>query len=240
MKNKLFCLTNNILYSCLFLLVACTACSRKDRVRGTQTQLLVVNASPNSGALELYQNLRQVGGGSFRYLNTPEWNSPVVFLADSGFQQYQVRRGNELVANYLLINTGTANSIWMFDTVAAGRFRCILLEDKLDTPGRAKAKIRLIHLSPDADTVQLLLNAATVAADWSYFSQDLVNSTSLDEFLVVDTGWVQFRVHQKRTLQVVKDQRLYLKPNGVYSLVLKGYLNRGGADSLSLTRIIHN
>jgi len=95
-------------------------------------------------------------------------------------------------------------------------------------------------LSPDADTVNLFFNAAVVDANWSYFSQELVNRTLLDEFFVVDTGAVQFRIRQKTSQQFVKGYQLHLQSNGVYTFVLKGYLNRSGPDSLSITRIIHN
>lgn len=225
---------------CSLLLLLFAAGCGKDRVRGTQTRLLVVNASPNAGSLDLLQNLRKIGTGSFPYLNIPEWRNPVLFEADSGFQNYQVLKGNTVVASFLRINTGTQNSLWMFDTIAADRFRYIVLQDRLDTPGRAKAKIRFLHLSPDADTVNLFFNAAVVDANWSYFSQELVNRTLLDEFFVVDTGAVQFRIRQKTSQQFVKAYQLHLQSNGVYTFVMKGYLNRSGSDSLSITRIIHN
>lgn len=224
---------------CALLLLLVAGCG-KDRVRGTQTQLLIVNASPNAGSLELQQNLRPLGTGSFGYLTGAEWQNPVYVNADSGFQNYQVRKGAATIANFLLINRGTRNSLWLYDTVTADRFRYLMLEDQLDTPGRTKAKIRFLHLSPDADTLNLLFNSAVVNADWSYFSQELVNRTPLAQFFVVDTGRVQFRIRQKETQSVLKEYSLQFTSNGVYTFVLKGYRNRLGADSLSLTRIIHN
>ncbi len=232
------------MYSGMYvLLFTCflPACKKKDMVRSTTANMMVINASPNAGNIELLQNLKPIGGVQFDYLKG--FNvSAVYYPVDSGFNNYKIKKGDVEVANLLLSNTSNNVSLWMYDSLSVSTVKYLLLNDNLDTPGRAKAKVRYIFLSPDmdtvnvtrADTVSLYLNA-------SYYKTQLqVDNGDLAAFVPVDTGNAVIKFVPVNTSSAIKTYQHYFSSNAVYTFVIKGYRKRAGADSLSLSVIKHN
>ncbi len=223
-----------------FLFVACN----KDKVRSTQTELFVFNASPNAGKLQLLQNLKQVGAAEFDYVRNLTPGIAQYQLVDSGFQNYKIKKGSTEFVNTLLSTTSTRASFFMYDSISTLRY--FLIDDNLDTPGNKFAKIRIIHLVPDVDTFNLALNGgfvrttANTAVDWIFYSNQLfVTSSGLAGFFNVDTGSYAIQIRQKNPQLVLRNYNYRLQSNGVYTLVVKGYKNRSGADSLSLSIVQH-
>lgn len=226
--------------SITFLIVACN----KDKVRSTQTELFVFNASPNAGKLQLLQNLKQVGAAEFDYVRNLAPSIAQYQLVDSGFQNYKIKKGGTEYANTLLSTTSTRASFFMYDSLS--KLRYFLIDDNLDTPGRKSAKIRIMHLAPDVDTFNLSLNTeyvrttANTAVDWVFYTnQLLVTSSGLAGFFNVDSGNYAIQIRQKNPQLVLRNYNYRLQSNGVYTLVVKGYKNRSGADSLSLSIVQH-
>jgi hypothetical protein len=173
-KNKqplFFLFTSTVL-----LLASC----KKDPVPGIINEMLIVNASPNAGGLELLQNLRPVG--MFNYLSGEIITSP------------------------------------------------------------AFAKVRYLFLSPGMDTLNIRRNNAdTIYANAAYYtSQQKVEESDLAAFRTIDTGNVLITMEPINTSTSIRTKQFRFESNGVYSFVVKGYQQRAGADSLSLSIIKHN
>lgn len=232
----LLLLTGSLLYSC-----------KKDVVPGTQMQVFVANASAGSGSIELLQNLKSAG--SFGYI-TGLTNTAVYVNLDSGFNYYRLRSGNTQLASWFYSNTGSRYSFFICDTATTSKLKYFFLEDVLDTAGLGKqSKIRLVHASPDADTVALLTTKpsnpledsvliATRPYAGSASARDLTTAAAFQNFYA-DTA-VLIKLQNKTTGSILKQYQLQLAKGGIYSFLVKGYAAKTDADSLSLSVIKHN
>lgn len=228
--------TFSLLYSC-----------KKDVVPGTQTQVFVVNASAGSGNIELLQNLKSVG--SFSYLTGLTYNAAYLSL-DSGFNDYRLRSGNSQLASWFYSNTDSRYSLFICDTAVSTKLKYFFLSDVLDTTGLgSRSKIRLVHASPDIDTLALLttkpsnmLQDSVLIAGRPYggrASTSGLTTTAAFQNFYADTA-VFIKLQNKSTGTIVKQYQLQLAKGGVYSFLVKGYAGKTDADSLSLSVIKHN
>ncbi len=210
-------------------------------VRSTGANMMVINASPNAGKIDLLQNLKSIGGVQFDYLKGMNV-SAAYYTIDSGFNNYKIKKGDVEFANLLLSNTTNNISLWVYDSLSAPTIKYLLLNDNLDTPGRAKAKVRYLFLSPDMDTVNVTrADTVSLYSNASYYKTQLqVDNGGLVAFVPVDTGNAVIKFVPINTTTAIKTYQHYFSSNAVYTFVIKGYRNRAGADSLSLSIIKHN
>ncbi|NCU06375.1 MAG: DUF4397 domain-containing protein [Chitinophagaceae bacterium] len=232
MKNKFELLFTFCTAGMLLFIPAC----KKDVVPGVINEMLVVNASPNAGQLELLQNLRQVG--SFNYLTGTTITSPAYLSVDSGFNNFRIRQAGVEKSNFFFNNSSNKTSLWLYDSVSTLKY--VLLSDKVDTPGRAYAKIRYLFLSPDMDTLNIRRNNAdSIVKNAYYFSTQKI-ATEVAVFVAIDTGNVTLSMEPIHGTTSIRTRQFRFESNGIYSFVVKGYQQRAGADSLSLSIIKHN
>lgn len=230
---------------CMLLLTL--GCKKKEPVPDTQMRVQIVNASAGSGSLELLQNLRLLG--AFSYLTGLNTTANYRSL-DSGFHNYKIRSGNTELASWLFANQEQQYSFVMYDTAAAGKLKYFFLPDVLDTVGLGKqSKIRLIHVSADADTLELLttkpsnqLQDSLLVAERPYAgtltTAQLTTAAAFQNFYADSS--VLIKVRRKTAGTVVKQYQLQFAKGGVYSLLVKGYVSKTNSDSLSLSIIKHN
>jgi hypothetical protein len=220
---------------------------KKDMVRSTTTQLKVVNASPNSGSLLLKQNLKYAG--SFSYL-TGLLTSSTTITIDSGFNNYKIVQGSNEIASWIFSNNGLNYSLFICDSAINSRIKYLFIKDDLDTTGTGRnAKIRLIQLSPDVDSVELVTirksnptQDSVLISNLEYFgkfSQTTVESFGTFFPIVSDSSLV-LKIRRKSNNSIARAYQLSFSKHKFYSLVLKGYDARAGKDSLSLSVITHN
>lgn len=233
-----------------FVIIFCLAVlsCKKDRVRGTQASLSVVNASPNSNGIALLQNLNSIN--TYNYVNGVNANAGYV-LVDSGFQNYKLRTGTNEISNFLFANNGLQHSLYVFDSAVAGRVKYFFLNDNLDTAGLGKqSKIRLVHISPNLDSLDLVtihptLGTDSVIANYSnvpYFGKydqaTVIGASSFNNF-PGDTV-ITVRIRRRVNNTIARSYQFNFVKGKVYSLVVKGYDGRTGRDSLSMSMITHN
>lgn len=223
------------------------SCKKKDIVPGTQMQVQIVNAAAGSGSLELLQNLKTVG--SFSYL-TGLTTTAAYRLLDSGFHNYKIRSGSTELASWLWTNEEQQYSFILYDTAVPGKLKYFFLPDAFDTIGLGKqSKIRLIHVSVDADTLELLTVKPSNPSQDSVLvparpyagtltTAQLTTAATFQNFYA-DTS-VLIKVRRKTAGTIVKQYHLQFAKGGVYSLLLKGYVAKTNTDSLSLSVIKHN
>ncbi|MEJ8844220.1 DUF4397 domain-containing protein [Lacibacter sp. H375] len=238
-------------YCVVLVCLLCTACiiqsCKKDAVPGRQIQVNIVHASAGTGSIDVLQNLKTVG--SYNYLtglNVPANYSSV----DSGFNNYRLQLGTIQLANWFFSNTGGHYSFFMFDTATADKLKYFFVEDVIDTTGLGKqSKIRLIHLSPDADSLTVLTNRpSNIAADSvviaakSYagkLTQENLLSSGAFQAFYADTT-VNIKIRSSTSGNILKQYQLQFSKGALYTLVMKGYMGKTNADSLSLSIIKHN
>lgn len=230
-------------YLIFSIMILSLACSKKDQVKGVRSEVYVVNVSPNSGKLQVLQNLKAIGTADYAYVNGVNSNISSYQLIDSGFNNYKIKKGTTEFANILFSNQSAKFSLWIYDSISLTTIKCLFLKDELDTPGRAKAKVRYLFLSPDMDTMNVTGNNATTNLynNASYFlSQQQVDDGNLASFVTIDTGFVLLKLVKKNTSAIIKSYQFRFESNQVYTVLFKGYQKRTGADSLSLSVIQHN
>lgn len=238
-------------YSVVIVSMLCTTfiihSCKKDVVPGNQMQLNIVHASAGTGSIDLLQNLKTVG--TYNYLTG--LNVPADYrFVDSGFNKYLLRSAQAQLANWFFSNTDGRYSFFMFDTATTDKLKYFFVEDKLDTTGLGKqSKIRLLQLSPDADSLEVLTNRPSNASTDSVViaakpyagkltQANLLNSGGFQSFYA-DTA-VSIKIRSSKSGSIVRQYQLQFDKGGIYSLVMKGYLGKTNADSLSLSIIKHN
>lgn len=230
-----------IIVLCFFLL----SC-KKDRVRGTKTSLSVVNASPNSNGISLLQNLNSIN--TYNYINGLILPASYV-MVDSGFQNYQLRAGSNELANFLFTNEGLQHSLYVFDSAATGSVKYFFLNDNLDTTGLGKqSKIRIVHLSPNLDSLDLVTIHPVSGADsvivskvpylGKYNQATVVGASTFTNFPGDTT--MTLRLRRSSNNSIARSYQFNFVKGKVYSLVVKGYDGRAGRDSLSMSIVAHN
>jgi hypothetical protein len=236
--NKLF-----LVIVVMLIVVSC----KKDQVPGTTAEVLLINASPNAGTIELLQNLRTVG--EFAYINGLQPSLSYTEI-ESGFNNYKLRSGSNDIATWLFTNTGNKLSFFVTDSAVQSSVKYFFLTDNLDTTGLGKrSKIRFVHLSPDIDSVDLLTTRPINPAEDSVLMNPkaytgtagpshLQETANFQNFYADSVVYIKIR--QRSSNNVVKQYQFNFQKGVVYSLLLKGYLARSGSDSLSLSIIRHN
>jgi hypothetical protein len=230
----------------LIFIIGFIAC-KKDKVRGTQASLSVINASPNSNGIELLQNLKSINNYSY----TNAFNTTAGYLTiDSGFQNYKLRSGNNEIASFLFANDGLQHSLYLFDSAVAGKIKYFFLNDNLDTAGLGRqSKIRIVHVSPNLDSLDLVTLHPTrpgvdsnIYSNVPYFGQlepDAISGAGGFNNFPGDTV-ITLRLRRRRDNVVLRSYQHNFIKGKVYSLLVKGYDGRVGGDSLSMSIITHN
>ena len=236
----------NLLLLVTVVLMVIISC-KKDQVPFVSSDVLIINASPNSGNIELLQNQRSIG--QFNYVTGLQ---PTVSYAtlDSGFHNYKLRNATSEIAGWLYANTGKKLSFFISDSAVQSSVKYFFLTDNLDTVGLGnRSRVRLVHLSPDADTVDILTTRPINPAEDSVVIASKIYAGKFNQSEVLSTGTFQnfyadsvvyVKIRQRSNSSIVKQYQFNFEKGGVYSLLLKGYAARSGADSLSLSIIRHN
>lgn len=236
-----------------FLLVSllCTAFTiqscKKDAVPGTQMQLNIVHASAGVGSIDVLQNMRTIG--TYNYLTGLNVSANYI-NADSGFNNYRLQLSSAQLANWFFSNSGSRFSFFLFDTATTGKLKYFFVEDELDTTGLGnQSKIRLLQLSPDADSLQLLTNRPVNIAEDSVVIDAAPYAGKLTQASLISSGGFQsfyadttvnIKIWSSASSSIIRQYQLQFNKGGIYSLIMKGYLGKTNADSLSLSIVKHN
>lgn len=232
---------------CFLAWCSINGCKKKDNVRSTRSNLMIFHASPNGSAVEVLQNLNSISG--FSYINVPQ-PSLAYFSMDSGFSNYKIRSAGIELASWLFVNNGYHSSLFIFDSLTITGVKYFFLNDQLDTSGLGrKSKIRLVNLSPDIDSVNLLTNRVVNPSADSVIIENNLYAGKLTQKELLTKGTYQdffgdtsvtIKISRRQNQSVARTYRFNFEKGKIYSLVLKGYDKRSGKDSLSLALVKHN
>ena len=236
---------NTFMWPYVLVILFIVSCSKKDTVNNTSSQILIINASPNSGSLSVLQNLKSLG--NFSYLTGFNAGAANYITVDSGFNNYRVKKGSDLLQTTLYSNVDDHFSYFVFDSSVTGKIKSFFLQDKTDSTGSGdRSSIRLVHISPGLDTVYLLTPSVANGTDsafigspyfGNYSAEAIYQSVRYQYFL---SGVRTIRIYRNSDRQVIRNYTFNFEKGRIYSLILKGYDGRSGADSLSLSILSHN
>jgi hypothetical protein len=148
-------------------LVAFSSCSKDDdnTTVHPDATVKIVNSLPDAGSVDVYNGDTKLNSSAITfasatgYLNAAKGDFTYNFKTTVGGSTVLSAPLTFKSGSYSLFATGTT-----VDNTTVG----VLTEDNLDAPASGKAKIRLVHVSPDAPPVNFLVHDSTVYSAVGY------------------------------------------------------------------------
>jgi hypothetical protein len=141
---------------------------------------------------------------------------------------------NSLLDTAITLKASQAYSVFLADE--ADLFLPIVVEDKLTNPGAGKALIRLAHLSPDTEEVDLFIgNGNTPVFEGSSFH-------NITDFKVVNSGAAVLKLNSGQSGEtLVTTAETTIREGRIYTLVIRGRQDNssGSANNLGI-QVIRN
>lgn len=223
-----------LLFTVSVVLMAC----KKDDRPGADASVMLVNAVPGDTATY-----------DFYFNDTKLNNQPIPFPSSTAYLPLQpkdytikVAANNSIspvVSAGYSVSSGRNYSVYVYDTLLAGKLKVFALEDDLSAPPAGKVKLRFLHLSPVAIPVNILANDSTYFTNRSY--ADVVGNEPKAGFVTMDAGNYTFKAKLAGSdssvpaLLTLPD--VQLNAGSIYTLIARGKLNASGSSTLGLTVI---
>ncbi len=233
--NKIFALS-----AALFSAAIITACSKDDDNTSATAQLMVVNASPNSSAVEVSANgkvlvptLAYPGNTGYQVVSAGTNN---IKVGPAGTTTYYINTNMDLQA-------GSSYTVYLVDS--ATKAKGTTTKDDTTRPAAGKAKVRFLHLSPNLPAIDVkFTGSGTSSATFSGRNfNDVSATTSYATFIEVDAGTYQPGVTAAGTSTVITGivlQPLQFDSGKIYTVFAKGFLTGTGSVALGLQKVVHN
>jgi len=228
----------NFLALCALLCSAVffVSCEKNDDV--TTASLLVVNASPNGGNIDASANGSVIA-------------SNVSYPSNSGYKA--VAAGN---VNVVVKQTATSNQIingtlateakahyTMYVIDSSHKRRAAFTRDDLTAPSAGKAKIRLLHLSPNASSVDVMVNGASATNFSNRSFNDFSANANYAAFTEVNAAGLNLQINVAGTSTTVATIPVVtLQAGKIYTFIIKGFVGAavGSTQALGVEVITHN
>lgn len=198
--------------------------------------LMVVQGSPGAPAESLFLDPNQVNNSPFNYQDYIGY-----FNAYAGVRNVVLTSFNypgtgmpttKYASDTVHLDQNQTYSLFLANTVTKPDF--ILLNDSIGQPTAGMATIRLVNVSPDAGSVDLAVNDATVlVSNKAYKGASSFLSVAGDQLYKFSV-----RAHGTTTVIAYKDSVAIAK-GGVYTVWLHG-LKAGSGTSKLATGVINN
>lgn len=207
-KNKTSALFTMLLALSLF---SCQD-DQEDVVIPETAYVSIYHASPNTGGLDLLVDNRQINNYSFDYSEGTGYLR--FYTGERDFTITPTNANNNIADTTTTFVNGSAYSI--FITGEYTDLRTLILKDDTDLPEDGNAKLRIVHVSPDAAPVDVKMEG----------SQEIVAEAvapfSASDFIGVETGTFNFDIEAEgESILDVND--IYLASGNYYTLIVRGY-----------------
>lgn len=208
-----------------------TACKKEDDAPA-QARVMVTHASPNAPGVDLLIDDNKVNTAALTFPNSTGYLN-----VTAGTRNVKVNAAGTTTS---VINANVnfeANknySVFACNTLTA--IEAVVLEDNLATPAAGKAHIRVVHLSPDAPTVNVGVAGSTANV---FTNLSFKQSTA---FTPVDAGNYTFEVRVASNNAVAISIPATLAAGKIYTIFARGFLNppTGNTNTLGATIINNN
>jgi hypothetical protein len=236
MKRMTF-LNKWIFATCLAVLF--TACKNDDDVMEPATaKVMVVHASPDAPAVDLYVDNAKVNTTALAYPGNTGYLT--VNAGDRNFKVNPTGTTTTVIDANVTLTANMAYSVFAYDSVS--KIKPLVVADDLTTPAAGKAHIRFLHLSPNAPAVTVgVQNGATFTPVFSNRSFETATSAAANQaFTPVDAGTYTFQVQLAGDgTPVLTVPNVALEAGKIYTVFARGIVGNT-TSPLGPEVIVHN
>lgn len=205
-----------------FGMVSCS--SDDDPVVQPDSQVKVIHAVPAAGSVDFYLNGTKQNSSAVSY---GEQTGYIATANGDKTAEFKTSLDNNTIlsapvsfdgGNYTLFATGQSSN---------NTLTTLLVEDNLQTPGTGKVRVRFVHVSPDAPTVNLIANDSTWATSRTY--------KSATDFIEVNAGSYIFKLNRTDNgTTAYTSESISLTSGKNYTLVARGLAGNAVVTPLTL------
>lgn len=196
-------------------------------------QVMVVHASPDAPAVDLYVDDAKVNTTALNYPNNTGY-----LEVDNGNRNFKVTPAGAAISSAVInanvnLEDDKAYSVFAANTVSS--IEAVVLEDDLSEPASGKAHVRFVHLSPDAPAVDIAVENGPVLFSNIQFKGNTA-------FTPVDAGTYTLEVRPAGSTDAVLTTPVQLTDGGIYTIFARGFLTppSGNSNSLGAEVIVNN
>jgi Domain of unknown function (DUF4397) len=210
-----------------------TGCSDDDdnpTAPPTQARFMAIHTSPDAPAVDLLVD-GTMTDSALVFANNTDYMS--VSAGTRNIQFNATGTGNALIDADFPLQAGVSYSL--FTTGAVSSIGTLVLRDTLDTPPAGQARVRFVHLSPDAPGVDIAVAGGTgsLASD--------VTFRETTSFMAMPSGTYNLELRALGTTTVI------LAINGVtlqagrnYTVFVRGFVTGTGNQALGTGMIVNS
>ena len=213
-------------------LAACTD-EEGDTIEPVPTAFVsIYNASPDAPELDVTVDNRSVFSQPLSYTDYTRYLN--FYTGDRELKISSFNANNALVDTTLNFQPNKAYSVFIADDVAD--LSAVVVEDNVEAPEAGQALVRMIHLSPDAQAVDLLEEDGT-----NLFADQEFKQASA--FQAVDANTYNLKLNAAGSSdQVLSIPDVNFSAGGVYTIIVRGFATppAGNTNVLSVQIVSNN
>ena len=191
----------------------------------------IYQGSPDAPALDIFANANKVNREPMQFSQVLAYNAFYPGNRDFRFSPYN--SATSLLEKEFKLEADSVYSLFVVNESA--NLDAILVKDIWKEPTSTKAQLRLVHLSPDTEGINLKINDSTTP---------LVGNTvykGVSEFKEINPGKSTLTISLENSGQtLLTSGSLDLKGNRVYTLVLRGLKSQTTGDKKLDIQLITN
>lgn len=207
-----------------------------DKKEDDTSNLMIVNASPNGGSVDasangsvIVTNLAYPSNSGYKAVASGTTN---IIVTQSGTT-------NQILNGTLAMSADSYYTLYVIDS--AHERKATYTQDDLSAPSSGKAKVRLLHLSPNSPNVDVTINGNSSAAFNSRGYNDIASNASFFNFTEVDAAGLNLQVKLTGTSTVLATiPTINLQAGKIYTLIIRGFSGGTGTQALGVEVITHN
>ena len=191
----------------------------------------IYQGSPDAPALDIFANANKVNREPMQFSQVLAYNAFYPGNRDFRFSPYN--SATSLLEKDFQLAADSVYSLFVVNESV--NMDAILVKDIWEEPTSTKAQLRLVHLSPDTENVNLRINDITtpLVSNAAYKSDS--------EFVEIDPGKSTLTLSLAATGEtLLTSGSLDLKGNRVYTLVLRGMKSQSSGDKKLDIQLITN
>lgn len=214
-------------FVCLFSIIILFAACEETKIIDVKARIRFINASHNSGDVNLFVDYQKIYATDVQYLNYSKFRE---YITAKRKIEIKNAAGQLLVDTAITLAENKAYSLILYDSANQVRYRQI--QEEFIPTGGSSCKIRFLHLSNDALSVNVTQDLDTTIHFRNYKNGDW------SDYTIFPSGQHYFNVNGSNVnyIQGMTD----LKAGSFYTMYLKGNTNSFNADSLGIFVIENN
>lgn len=216
------------------MLVSCDEDDDDTLPQQDEARVMVVHASPDAPGVDLYVDDVKVNSTALVYPNNTGY-----LTVEAGNREIRVNATGtttSVIEGSLNFIKDQNYSIFATGSLTANDIEPLVLTDDLTAPASGNAKVRFVHLSPDAPTVDVAVTGETTPL---FDAQDFRDATG---FISVPAGTYDLEVRLDSDNSVVLPVAdVQLQAGKIYTIFAKGFvtLPTGNTNALGAEIIEH-